>query len=61
VTRSPRVVSDVFVVRTWHERGLDGEVQWRASITHVSTGDRCYFTSYAELGSFLDRWRKRAG
>lgn len=56
-TRSSRKNEHLFVIRTWVEGGgSDG--QWRASVTHVPTGDRRYFTSYEELHAFLDRWKK---
>jgi hypothetical protein len=47
----------MFIVRTWAERSGD-EVQWRASVTHVVSGDRRYFTAYDELLQFLDQWRR---
>ncbi|HTX03950.1 MAG TPA: hypothetical protein VMD07_09740 [Candidatus Acidoferrales bacterium] len=56
--RSSRTEENVFVVRTWNERGPGGESQWRASVTHVLSGDRRYFTSYDDLHRFLDRWKK---
>jgi|HubBroStandDraft_4_1064222.scaffolds.fasta_scaffold188083_2 hypothetical protein len=56
--RNSRSDENLFVLRTWKERDGGGETQWRASVTHVSTGDRRYFTSYDELARFLDRWKK---
>jgi hypothetical protein len=56
--RNSRSDENLFVLRTWKERDGGGETQWRASVTHVSTCDRRYFTSYDELARFLDRWKK---
>ncbi|HUA08199.1 MAG TPA: hypothetical protein VMA98_02925 [Candidatus Acidoferrales bacterium] len=56
--RGSRIDENVFVVRTWQERDGAGEAHWRASVTHVTSGDRRYFTTYDELHRFLDRWKK---
>ena len=48
----------VFLVRTWEEKDTYGGVQRRASITHVLSGERRYFTSYNELTDFLEAWNK---
>jgi hypothetical protein len=57
-TRSSRQDEHLFVIRTWTEGNANKDGQWRASVTHVSSGDRRYFTSYEELHQFLDRWKK---
>ena len=54
--RNTRVHEHVFLVRTWKEADVANNAQWRASVTHVKSGERYYFTDYEELQRFLDRW-----
>ena len=56
--RRPR--DEMFVIRIWSENERIPRDLWRASVTHVSSGQRHYFTNYGELCEFLDRWRARA-
>jgi hypothetical protein len=51
---------DMFVIRIWSENDRVLRSLWRASVTHVSSGQRHYFTNYGELCEFLDRWSARA-
>lgn len=51
---------EMFVIRIWSESDRMVRSLWRASVTHVSSGQRHYFTNYGELCEFLDRWRARA-
>lgn len=51
---------DTFVIRMWSENDRMVRGPWRASVTHVSSGQRHYFTNYGELCEFLDRWRAQA-
>ena len=48
---------DLFVIRIWSEPSADGQAPWRAFVTHTSTGEREYFTSYAQLFAFLEHYR----
>ncbi|HZZ00662.1 MAG TPA: hypothetical protein VFE36_13925 [Candidatus Baltobacteraceae bacterium] len=56
----PRSRDEMFVIRIWSESDRMVRSLWRASVTHVSSGQRHYFTNYGELCEFLDRWRARA-
>jgi hypothetical protein len=49
---------DSFFMRIWHE--AESVPEWRASIMHVATREVHYFTSYAELNTFLNRWTERS-
>jgi hypothetical protein len=55
----PRQRDEMFVIRIWSEEERAVRTGWRASVTHVSSGQRHYFTNYGELCEFLDRWRDR--
>jgi len=55
--RSP---DEMFVIRIWSESDRTVRSLWRASVTHVTSGQRHYFTNYGELCEFLDRWRSPA-
>jgi len=48
---------EMFVIRIWSENDRLVRSLWRASVTHVASGQRHYFTNYGELCEFLDRWR----
>ena len=48
---------DLFVIRIWSEPSEEGGAPWRAFVTHTATGEREYFTSYAQLFAFLERYR----
>lgn len=48
---------ELFVLRMWSEGDDSSAHSWRASITHVASGERRYFTNYGNLCEFLDRWR----
>lgn len=50
---------ELFVVRMWFEGEYSVQTPWRASVTHVSSGRRHYFTNYGELCEFLERWRRK--
>ena len=52
-----RTDQNTFVVQTWFEQASDGVRQWRACVTHVSTGSRRFFTNYIELEKFLELWK----
>jgi hypothetical protein len=51
--------NDSFVVRLWREKERDR--RWRASVTHLATGEHRYFTHYDDLLEFLDRWANPEG
>jgi hypothetical protein len=53
-----RPEESLFIVRVWKERDGSTEAQWRASVTHVTSGERRYFTQYDELQRFIERWKK---
>ena len=53
-----RSQDETFVIRIWSESDRVVRSLWRASVTHVSSGQRHYFTNYGELCEFLDRWRE---
>jgi hypothetical protein len=59
VRRRPH--DEVFVIRIWSESDALTRGSWRASVTHVVTRERRFFTNYGELCEFLDRWRNRLG
>lgn len=50
---------EMFVIRIWAESDKVVRNLWRASVTHVSSGQRHYFTNYGELCEFLDRWQNQ--
>ena len=52
---------EIFVIRVWSENDAAARGAWRASVTHVATRERRFFTNYGELCEFLDRWRDRLG
>jgi hypothetical protein len=52
-----RRLEDIFIIRMWSEANDSGVLQWRASVLHVATQERRYFTQYAQLCEFLDHWR----
>ena len=58
LSRRPR--DEMFVIRIWSESDRLVRSMWRASVTHVSSGQRHYFTNYGELCEFLDRFREPA-
>jgi len=58
LSRRPR--DEMFVIRVWSESDRLVRSMWRASVTHVSSGQRHYFTNYGELCEFLDRFRQPA-
>jgi len=43
-----------FIVSIWREN--EHTRAWRASVTHVPSRDRRYFTNYGDLCAYLDRW-----
>ena len=44
----------LFVVRVWREPSQAAPPgQWRGAVEHVSTGQRIYFASLAELNQFM--------
>lgn len=53
-----RKPDDVFLVRIWTEPDEVSPNVWRASVTHLSTNRRRYFTNYAELCFFLEARRR---
>ena len=46
----------LFVVRIWEETGRSKSNQWRGSVEHIPSGQRLYFSSFADLNDFID-WR----
>jgi hypothetical protein len=47
----------MFVIRIWSETDRAIRNAWRASVTHVASGQRQYFTNYGELCAFLEHRR----
>ena len=60
-TARRRPNDEIFVIRVWSENEAPVRGAWRASVTHVVTRERRFFTNYGELCEFLDRWRVRLG
>ncbi|MDE2480756.1 MAG: hypothetical protein KGN02_01025 [bacterium] len=56
--RSTRA-EDVFLVRIWCDDDRPNHAPWRASVTHVTTSERHYFTDYGDLCEFLERCRRK--
>jgi len=54
-TRDQKRRDHVFVIRTWSVAGEQMN-QWRGSAEHVRSGQRFFFTRYADLVDFLDRF-----
>ncbi|HLI94894.1 MAG TPA: hypothetical protein VKT72_02280 [Candidatus Baltobacteraceae bacterium] len=50
---------DAFVIRIWHEAGTANGAPWRATVQHLESGERRFFTNYGELCEFLDRFTRR--
>jgi len=51
----------MFIIRVWSEAPKPVRGSFRASVTHVPTRERRFFTNYGELCDFLERWRVRLG
>jgi hypothetical protein len=48
-----------FVVRFWSEPGQLSQGMWRASIEHVATHQKMYFTSLVDMNDFITFILKR--
>lgn len=46
--------SHLFTVRLWPAPRADGEIAWRAKVTHVLSGETRYFQDWARLIGFLE-------
>ena len=57
----PRSPEESFVVRISVENARDPTGRWRATIVHVSSGERRYVNSYDELCGFIEARRRRPG
>jgi hypothetical protein len=55
----PRSPEESFVVRITVENPRDSPGQWRATIVHVTSGERRYVSSYSELCGFIEARRRR--
>ncbi len=51
----------MFIIRVWSEAPEPARGSFRASVTHVPTRERRFFTNYGDLCDFLERWRVRLG
>jgi hypothetical protein len=56
-----RTSDEIFIIRVWSQEAPPARGAFRASVTHVPTRERRFFTNYGELCEFLDRWRVRLG
>ena len=43
----------LFIVRLWQEPSQLAAAHWRGYVEHVSSGQRLYFTSLADLNDFI--------
>jgi hypothetical protein len=43
----------LFTLRLWREPLDGGEVEWRAEVRHVATGERVYFRDWGALTGYL--------
>jgi hypothetical protein len=55
----PRSPEESFVVRISIENPRDSPGRWRATIVHVTSGERRYVSSYGELCGFIEARRRR--
>jgi hypothetical protein len=53
MTDAARRREDMFVVRIWREAQPSGAAAWRGCSEHVSSGQRFYFASFADLIDFI--------
>lgn len=44
---------DLFVVRIWRVPSRTGPKAWRGCSDHVASGQRFYFSSFADLSDFI--------
>ena len=56
---SPRSPEECFVVRISVEDARTVLDRWRATIVHVTSGERRYVGSYAEMCAFIEERRRR--
>jgi hypothetical protein len=54
----PRSPEESFVVRISVENLRESPGRWRATIVHVTSGERCYVNSYGELCGFIEARRR---
>jgi len=45
--------SHLFTVRLWREDLGDDQVEWRGQVTHVLSGEACWFREWTELEAHL--------
>jgi hypothetical protein len=55
----PRSPEESFVIRISVEDPRTSPDRWRATVVHVASGERRYFSSYGDLCSFIDARRRR--
>jgi hypothetical protein len=55
----PRSPEESFVVRISVENPRESPERWRATIVHVTSGERRYVSSYGELCGFIEARRRR--
>ncbi len=53
----------VFIVRVWLEpREIEGApLEWRGSVEHVPSGNRCYVKELGEIAGFVAPYLKQMG
>ncbi len=51
---TPSRPQHLFVVRMWAETVGPTPAQWRGSVEHISTGQKFYFTSMADMADFIN-------
>jgi hypothetical protein len=52
-----------FIVRIWLEEAAkeSGGPGWRGSVTHVPSGEKCYFDAFAHLVEHMERYLEMMG
>jgi hypothetical protein len=60
---SIEATSHPFIVRIWLEETPEeaGKAVWRGHITHVPSGDRCYFENLDTMSAFVGLHLERMG
>jgi hypothetical protein len=56
----PRSPEESFVVRISVEDSRTSPDRWRATVVHVTSGERRYVGSYGELCTFIETHRRRS-
>jgi hypothetical protein len=48
-------INHSYIVRIWLEpREIEGaNIEWKGSVQHVTSGERKYFTTFAQLNAFI--------